>query len=367
MGTEGRSHPPLRRRVHGGVEWAGRRRRLQRAGDARRDDVAPGRGAAVDVALPASDREPVRAELHHRRRRRALRGSPSVWSPCSRRASTRPSTTTPALCVSGELDEQLGAAIAAVTSLDPDRIRAPLVALSRDAAHEPLARDGPPLRAVPRPEARPSKVPGVPAPCPHEMFVPSPAVEGVHLRPGPVARGGIRWADRVEDYRTEILDLIKAQSVKNSVIVPDGAKGGFVVKRPPAATGDAAGDRSPHAEGAASTGGSSRGCSSHGRRAGHATTETPPPGVRATTATIPTSWWPRTRGRRRSPTSPTRPGELRVLAWRRVRLRRVGGLRPQGDRHHRPGRGERRPRHFRELDVDVRATRSGRGRRRHVR
>ncbi len=67
-----------------------------------------------------------------------------------------------------------------------------------------------------------------------EIFVYSPRVEGVHLRFGPVARGGLRWSDRREDFRTEILGLVKAQAVKNAVIVPVGAKGGFVVKRPPA-------------------------------------------------------------------------------------------------------------------------------------
>lgn len=67
-----------------------------------------------------------------------------------------------------------------------------------------------------------------------EVWVYSPDVEAVHLRQGPVARGGIRWSDRREDFRTEILGLVKAQNVKNAVIVPVGSKGGFVVKRPPA-------------------------------------------------------------------------------------------------------------------------------------
>ena len=71
----------------------------------------------------------------------------------------------------------------------------------------------------------------------------SPRVEGVHLRFGAVARGGLRWSDRREDFRTEILGLVKAQPVKNAVIVPLGAKGGFVLKRPPVPTGDAAADR----------------------------------------------------------------------------------------------------------------------------
>jgi glutamate dehydrogenase len=79
-------------------------------------------------------------------------------------------------------------------------------------------------------------VPEVPPPRPaFEIFVYSPRVEGVHLRMGQVARGGIRWSDRREDFRTEVLGLMKAQNVKNTLIVPVGAKGGFVPKRMPAA------------------------------------------------------------------------------------------------------------------------------------
>jgi glutamate dehydrogenase len=91
---------------------------------------------------------------------------------------------------------------------------------------------------------RPRDIPQAPEPRPlHEIFVYSPRVEGVHLRFGSVARGGLRWSDRREDFRTEILGLVKAQAVKNAVIVPLGAKGGFVLARPPAPTGDAAADR----------------------------------------------------------------------------------------------------------------------------
>ncbi|MDR2872691.1 MAG: NAD-glutamate dehydrogenase [Xanthomonadaceae bacterium] len=80
----------------------------------------------------------------------------------------------------------------------------------------------------------PAVVPDLPKPCPYrEIFVYGPRVEGVHFRFGPVARGGLRWSDRREDFRTEVLGLVKAQMVKNSVIVPVGAKGGFFVKRPP--------------------------------------------------------------------------------------------------------------------------------------
>jgi glutamate dehydrogenase len=83
-----------------------------------------------------------------------------------------------------------------------------------------------------------SQIPVLPLPRPQfEIFVYSPRVEAVHLRGGRVARGGIRWSDRREDFRTEVLGLMKAQMVKNALIVPVGAKGGFVVKRPPAQGG----------------------------------------------------------------------------------------------------------------------------------
>ncbi|MGL4219863.1 MAG: NAD-glutamate dehydrogenase, partial [Shewanella sp.] len=80
----------------------------------------------------------------------------------------------------------------------------------------------------------PSLIPEMPRPLPKfEIFVYSPRVEGVHLRYGKVARGGLRWSDRREDFRTEVLGLVKAQQVKNTVIVPVGAKGGFVCKQLP--------------------------------------------------------------------------------------------------------------------------------------
>lgn len=78
------------------------------------------------------------------------------------------------------------------------------------------------------------QIPELPLPTPlYEIFVYSPRFEGIHLRNSKVARGGIRWSDRREDFRTEILGLMKAQVVKNSVIVPSGAKGGFVLKAVP--------------------------------------------------------------------------------------------------------------------------------------
>ena len=79
-----------------------------------------------------------------------------------------------------------------------------------------------------------AKVPNLPKPVPYrEIFVYSRRVEGIHLRSGPVARGGLRWSDRRDDFRTEILGLMKAQRVKNAVIVPTGAKGGFYPKQLP--------------------------------------------------------------------------------------------------------------------------------------
>lgn len=87
----------------------------------------------------------------------------------------------------------------------------------------------------------PRTIADIPEPRPlYEIFVYSPRMEGVHLRAGKVARGGLRWSDRLQDYRTEVLGLVKAQQVKNAVIVPNGAKGGFVCKRPPAGADRAA-------------------------------------------------------------------------------------------------------------------------------
>jgi len=78
----------------------------------------------------------------------------------------------------------------------------------------------------------PRDIPEIPEPRPmFEIFIYSPRVEGVHLRGGKVARGGLRWSDRLQDYRIEVLGLVKAQQVKNAVIVPNGAKGGFVAKQ----------------------------------------------------------------------------------------------------------------------------------------
>ncbi|HEY8509721.1 MAG TPA: NAD-glutamate dehydrogenase [Steroidobacteraceae bacterium] len=122
-----------------------------------------------------------------------------------------------------------------VTSLDEDRILRAYLNLVRATLRTNFyqQQDG---RFKPYLSFKldPQKIPELPLPRPKfEIFVYSPRVEGVHLRMGYVARGGIRWSDRREDFRTEILGLMKAQNVKNTVIVPVGAKGGFVAKRLP--------------------------------------------------------------------------------------------------------------------------------------
>jgi glutamate dehydrogenase len=125
----------------------------------------------------------------------------------------------------------------AVTSLDEDRIlRRFLGAMRATLRTNYYQKDGKdPFKSWLSYKLDPRNVPELPQPRPaFEIFVYSPRVEGVHLRMGHVARGGIRWSDRREDFRTEVLGLMKAQNVKNTVIVPVGAKGGFVPKRLPA-------------------------------------------------------------------------------------------------------------------------------------
>ena len=135
------------------------------------------------------------------------------------------------------LVEAIEADLDAVASLGADRVLRTLLAMVLATLRTNRYRRGADGR--PRPylalKMDPGAVPGLPLPRPRfEIFVYSPRFEGVHLRFGPVARGGLRWSDRREDFRTEILGLVKAQMVKNSVIVPVGAKGGFVLTRPPA-------------------------------------------------------------------------------------------------------------------------------------
>jgi hypothetical protein len=180
-------------------------------------------------------------------------------------------------------------------------------------------------------------VPDLPKPRPYrEIFVYGPRVEGVHLRFGAVARGGLRWSDRREDFRTEVLGLVKAQMVKNTVIVPVGAKGGFFAKtrrwrRPrrdlrrrrrllQAVHPGPAGHHRQHRQRQDRAAGG-RGAPRHGRSV--------PGGGRR-------------QGHRDLLRHRQRHGHrARLLAGRCVRLRRFGRLRPQGHGHHRAVRGNR--------------------------
>ncbi|HEY8556625.1 MAG TPA: NAD-glutamate dehydrogenase domain-containing protein, partial [Actinomycetes bacterium] len=135
-----------------------------------------------------------------------------------------------------KLRERLGESIDQVANLDEDRILRSFLGMVEASLRTNFYQTG--LGGQPKPylsfKLDPTQVPSLPKPRPmFEVFVYSPRTEAVHLRGGRVARGGIRWSDRREDFRTEILGLMKAQMVKNAVIVPVGAKGGFVVKRPP--------------------------------------------------------------------------------------------------------------------------------------
>ena len=147
-----------------------------------------------------------------------------------------PAATSDRKDTQASLKQQIEAHLVDVASLDEDRILrqffATVQATLRTNAWQCSADGaGKPYLSF---KIDPHQVPGVPEPKPlYEIWVYSPRVEGIHLRNGKVARGGIRWSDRREDFRTEILGLVKAQHVKNTVIVPVGSKGGFVLKNPP--------------------------------------------------------------------------------------------------------------------------------------
>ncbi len=208
------------------------------------------------------------------------------------------------------------------------------------------------------------KVPNLPQPLPwREIWVYSPRVEGIHLRGGPIARGGLRWSDRRDDFRTEILGLMKAQLVKNAVIVPTGAKGGFYAKQLPPGLGPRRLARRGHGELPDLHPSAAVGDRQHRRQQ-----DRPPRRDR--------------RPRRRRPLFRRRRrqghGELlrrrqrdrhraRLLARRRLRLGRKLRLRPQGDGDHRPRRVDLGPAPL-PRDRNRRAVRADPGRRgrRHV-
>ena len=241
----------------------------------------------------------------------AVRGavrSRTVGSPTSRDAQAA------AAAVAADID--------ALVSLDTDRVLRAFASLIQATLRTNyfVTRDGS-ARAqnVLSLKLNPQLIDELPLPRPKfEIFVYSPRVEGVHLRFGPVARGGLRWSDRREDFRTEILGLVKAQAVKNAVIVPVGAKGGFVVKQPPLPTGDAAADRdATRDEGVACYQLFISGLLDvtdnvdHGDRQGQSRR----PRWCAATATTPTWWSPPTRAPPRSPTSPTRSRSPTGSGW----------------------------------------------------
>jgi glutamate dehydrogenase len=136
----------------------------------------------------------------------------------------------------GRLEFMIEAALNDVVSLDDDRALrriARLVTAIRRTNYYQVGADGEPKPYMSF-KIESGAVAELPAPKPYrEIWVASPQVEGVHLRFGAVARGGLRWSDRRDDFRTEVLDLVKAQQVKNAIIVPVGAKGGFYPKRLP--------------------------------------------------------------------------------------------------------------------------------------
>lgn len=144
---------------------------------------------------------------------------------------------------SDKLHVDIGRELEAVTSLDHDRILRQLYDVLKASLRTNFYQtDG---AGIPKPyvsvKLDSRAISFLPNPKPfREIFVYSARMEGIHLRNARIARGGIRWSDRAEDFRTEVLGLMKAQTVKNSVIVPSGAKGGFIVKRSPAGSDRAA-------------------------------------------------------------------------------------------------------------------------------
>ena len=148
-----------------------------------------------------------------------------------------PAQVTAAKTRADELEAEIQVALDQVANLDEDRILRRYLAVIKATLRTNYYQMG--VDGKPKPylsfKLDPRLVPELPEPRPmFEIFVYSPRVEGIHLRGGKVARGGLRWSDRMEDFRTEVLGLMKAQMVKNAVIVPVGSKGGFVVKQPPA-------------------------------------------------------------------------------------------------------------------------------------
>jgi glutamate dehydrogenase len=171
---------------------------------------------------------------------RTLIGHPEIVRLLVRLFEARLDPDSSDLDAAERLGQEIDAALDAVPSLDEDRILRSFLSVVRAIVRTNAFQagdDGKP-HAYLSFKLDSAQIPVLPLPRPQfEIFVYSPRVEAVHLRGGRVARGGLRWSDRREDFRTEVLGLMKAQMVKNALIVPVGAKGGFVVKRPPAEGG----------------------------------------------------------------------------------------------------------------------------------
>ncbi len=212
-----------------------RERRLQRVGAGGGPDVARRGADPRDLPLPAADPRPLFAGLHvgdaaqarsHRRPDRAA-VSPAFRSAARRldgrtrtRSRRRWSPRSKRRCRRWKVWTR--------TASCADFVNAVQSALRTNFFQ--LDRDGQP-KAIIAVKFDSRRLDSLPLPRPlYEIFVYSPRVEGVHLRFGKVARGGIRWSDRPQDFRTEVLGLAKTQQIKNAVIVPVGAKGGFVPK-----------------------------------------------------------------------------------------------------------------------------------------
>ncbi len=298
-------------------------------------DRAPGLDHPRGRQVPAPGRHRLLGRLHRAHADSRTPTSPGSWSSCSTRGSTPTRPTSDAAERLGRRDRG-GARRRPEPRRGPDPAQLPVASCARSSAPTPSSRraDGEPHPYLSF-KLDSSQIPVLPLPRPQfEIFVYSPRVEAVHLRGGKVARGGIRWSDRREDFRTEVLGLMKAQMVKNALIVPVGAKGGFV-RQAPADRGRPRGPACTKASPA--TRRSCRGCSTSPTTSSRARS-CRPSGWSATTTTTRTWSSRRTRAPRRSPTSPTRSRRLRLLARRRVRLGRLAGLRPQGDGDHRARR-----------------------------
>ena len=272
------------------------------------------------------------------------------------RFDPRADAVSPRLDAEAAIRGRIEEALKDVTSLDDDRILRRFVNLVEAALRTnffQIDANGLPQQTIAF-KFESAKVEDMPLPRPlHEIFVYSPRVEGVHLRFGKVARGGLRWSDRPQDYRTEVLGLVKAQQVKNAVIVPVGAKGGFFPKQLPPPGDRARLARRGHGELHHLRPHAAVDHRQHRRRPTSCRRPTPC----ATTATIPISSSPPTRARRPSPTPPT-PSRARSGFWLDDAFASGGSA---GYDHKKMGitaRGawEAVKRHFREMDIDIQTT-----------